>query len=186
MPENQFIAYDDSHSYRSLDANDLADALGIMQWNFVVQVTNTGFSTFTIALHLIENGSDRILGQVTAGASDIDGSGKPIEGPRQFRLLALLSPVDTSGSDPLRESAMLRLYAKLQSGSRSSVIVDNPFRKRHEGIDYGSAQVVRDLKAPPGGSRGFGTLFDLISSDDHKRIVRISFHQGWLGSSKRN
>ena len=83
LPENEFIAYNDSRSYRSLDANDLADALGIMQWNFVVQVTNTSFSTFTIGLHLIENGSDGVLGQISIGASDTEGSGKPIEGPRQ-------------------------------------------------------------------------------------------------------
>jgi hypothetical protein len=180
MPDNELIAfYDDDHR-RSLNANDLADALGIMQWSFQIQVPD-GTDKLQVALHLIENGSDRILGTVYVRGEKWDSTaGKVVPGSKQFRLLVLLSPVDTSASDPLRESAKLRLFAKeFQSGSRSSEVVDNPLRKHRGSITtFESPRLVRDRKVPSGVWDGFGTRFDLVSSDDEKRIVRISFHQG--------
>src|SRR5689334_12865068 len=62
MPESQLIVR--SSAPKAVDSEDLAEALGIHQWNFQLQVPD-GTSHLRAAMHLIQNGTDRDLGSIT-------------------------------------------------------------------------------------------------------------------------
>ena len=176
MPENELIAFDDYQ--KSVNSDDLADALGIVHFNFQVQVPD-GTPFLRVALHLIEDGKDRDLGSVKLQTEKRDDSGNVIKGAKQFRVLVMVSPLDTSTADPLRESPKLRVFAKefLTGNGGAAVSIENPFKKKHTGgvTIYNTTRLVRERKVPPGTWGGFGTRFDLFSTDADKCVMGISF-----------
>ena len=172
MPENQLIVR--SSAPRAVDSEDLAEALGIHQWNFQVQVPE-GTSFVRVAMHLIQNGTDRDLGSITMSAEKWDtDAGKVIQGAKQFRVLVMVSPVDLSTGNPLLQSAKLRVFAKeFQSGSASAAIIDNPFKKQPNGVT-----IYKSPKHSPGAGEALRTRFDFFETDDHQRVLGISFETG--------
>jgi len=176
MPENELIAFDDYQ--KSVNSDDLADALGIVHFNFQVQVPD-GTPFLRVALHLIEDGKDRDLGSVKLLTEKRDDSGNVIKGAKQFRVLVMVSPLDTSTADPLRESPKLRVFAKefLTGNGGAAVSIENPFKKKHTGgvVIHNTTSLVRERKVPPGTWDGFETRFDLFSTDANKCVMRISF-----------
>jgi hypothetical protein len=178
MPDNELIAFDDYQ--KAVDGTDLADALGIKHFNFQVQVPD-GTSFLRVGLHLIEDGQDRDVGNVKLWAEKRDDSGNVIKGAKQFRVLVMVSPLDTSTANPLIESPKLRVFAKefLTGNSGAAATIENPFKKKHAGgvMIHNTTRLVRDRKVPPGAWDGFGTRFDLFSTDDGKCVMRISFEK---------
>lgn len=179
MPTNEVVAFDDFQ--KSVDSEDLAEALGIMHWYFQVQVPD-GTSALTANLHLIETNSDEVLGKLVLNTEPRDDNGNRILGIKQFRVLVIVQPLDASTEHPLFESAKLRVFAKeYLTGSSSIQIIKNPFSKNSKGgADiYNTSRLVRDLKIPSGVWDGYGTGFDLISLVADNRILRISFEKAW-------
>jgi len=177
MPENQLIVR--SSAPRAVDSEDLAEALGIHQWNFEVRVPE-GTSHLRVAMHLIQNGTDRNLGSITLSAEKRDDAGKVVQGAEQFRVLVMVSPVDLSTGNPLLQSAKLRVFAKeFQSGSASAAIIDNPFKKQPNGVT-----IYKSPKHSPGAGEALRTRFDFFETDDHQRVLGISFETGAFAKVK--
>ena len=170
MPTNELAVFDDFH--QSVDGEDLAEALGIMHWNFQVQVPD-GTDMLSVNLHLVETNSDSVLGKLNLSTRKMDAlTGKDIPGVKQFRVLVVISPLDTSVNDPLFESVKLRVFEKnFLTHSSSRIIIENPFYKKSKDgfITTHGLLLSRDHKVP------WDTRFDLMSSANDKRILRISF-----------
>lgn len=157
----------------AIDSDDLAAALGIHHWNFQVQAAD-GMPAIRIAVRLIENGADRKLGEFTLSAEKWDSAaGKVIKGPKEFRVMVVVSPLDSATVQPLFESARFRVFAKeFQSGSTGAAIIENPFAKapRRGIITYVAGQ--------RGAAKVPRTDYDLYATDDYERVLRISFESG--------
>jgi hypothetical protein len=167
--EAQFVVR--PHGSTTIDAGDLAAALGISHWNFQIQVPE-GTSSLRIAVRLIQNGAERNLGDLTLNAEQWDSArGKAIKGPKQFRTMVVVSPLELAAAKPLLESTRLRLFAKeFLSGSASVLIIDNPFLNQSRGVTTYTASQRESGEA----SRN---RFDLFSTDDYQRVLRISFER---------
>ena len=180
MPTNELVAFADFKGTPVVDSATLAEALELRYWNFQVQVPD-GTQRLRVDLHLVDKDADRVLGKLNLDATEWDGTaGKHIPGSKQFRVFIMISPVDMSPEDPLRQSGKLRVFAKgsPKDSSHASILIENPFKNDDGGIITDtSPELVRDRKVPSGSWDGFGTRFNLMESNGRQRILRISFEK---------
>ena len=176
VPTNALVAAADP-VVQSVNCEDLADALGIRHWDFLVQVPYAG--TLPISFHWIENGKDRELGHTSLVIDRMDHqTGKFIPPPYQDRILFVICPVDNSTEDPWRDSAKLHVFVKdYDMGESGFVLVENPFKSKNEGCSISSAPMaVHDNKIPPGSvENALGTEFDLMATASNKLATQSSF-----------
>lgn len=185
MPTNELVAFVDPR--QSTDSEDLAQALGVMPWNFQIQVPD-GIVRLEIILHLIETNSDTdtILGKLLLNIeqTQMDSTGviKSTPGVKQFRVLVVMCPLDTSTANPMFDSPKYRIFVKeFLTDISSAIIIKNPFKTEAGVAIYNQPRLVRDRKVPPGVWNGFGTSFDIMDQGNFKRELRISFERADMG-----
>ena len=177
-PTNNLVAAADPIR-QSVDSEDLAEALGVKHWDFLVQVPYAG--TLPISFHWIENGKDRLLGQTGLVVDRMDPmTGKEIPPPYQDRILFVIFPVDTSTDDQWSNSAKLRIFIKDYDRHDSTVLlIENPFKNNKRGYSIPSAPMAvhkDNEKIEPGSvKRAMGTEFDVMRTADNQRTKQSSF-----------
>jgi len=176
-PTNELVAAADP-IHQTVDSEDLAEALGIRHWDFLVQPKA---SSLFISFHWIEDGKDRLLGQTGLVVDRIDPyTGRFVPPPYQDRILFVIFPVDTSADDPWSNSAKLRIFIKDYDRHDSTVLlIENPFKNNKRGYSIPSAPMAvhnDNEKIEPGSvKRAMGTEFDVMKTADNQRTKQSSF-----------
>jgi hypothetical protein len=176
VPTNALVAAADPIN-QSVNSEDLADALGIRHWDFLVQVPYDGM--LPVSFHWVENGKDRELGHTSLVIDRLDQqTGKFIPPPHQDRILFVVCPVENSTEDPWQDSAKLRIFVKdYDRGDSGFLLIENPFKNKNEGYSIDSAPMaVHDHKIPPGSvENALGTEFDLMTTASNKLATQSAF-----------
>lgn len=172
---------------RLVDATELAEALGVRQWNFLVQVPD-GTDSLSLSLRFAGEGTERKLGDhLVLKANEWDSTvGRSIPGVKRFRVLVMILPADMSAEDPIRGSAKLRVFAKeFLSGSSSSALIPNPFYKSKGGVaTYGLGGSRRYREPNSSVSEGFGSRFDLMEVDGKGFLSVMFSRNAWIPIEK--